>query len=47
MAPKLCTVDMEKGKKTCSTRELVLEICAKSFKWCSIAEEPKSQSEEL
>ena len=45
MAPKSCQDDLEKGTRTCSTRELVVDICAKGFKWCSIDAKKTNDSE--
>jgi len=43
MAPKSCSDDVQKGTRTCSTRELVIEVCAKGFKWCTIEPEADAQ----
>mmetsp|Transcript_19545 Transcript_19545/g.46386 ORF Transcript_19545/g.46386 Transcript_19545/m.46386 type:complete len:208 (+) Transcript_19545:2-625(+) len=39
-APKSCTNDVEAGKRTCSTRDLVVEVCVKGFQWCGVEPEP-------
>jgi hypothetical protein len=36
MAPKSCSIDHSKKSKTCDTKPMVVEICAKHFKWCSV-----------
>eukprot|EP00286_Rhodomonas_abbreviata_P025101 CAMPEP_0181312382 /NCGR_PEP_ID=MMETSP1101-20121128/13665_1 /TAXON_ID=46948 /ORGANISM="Rhodomonas abbreviata, Strain Caron Lab Isolate" /LENGTH=161 /DNA_ID=CAMNT_0023419225 /DNA_START=101 /DNA_END=586 /DNA_ORIENTATION=+ len=40
-APASCSI--EGDKKTCKTRDLVVDVCVRGFKWCDVQPEPNEE----